>query len=559
MRLTLRTSTVSLGLAALVGALAACSKEQKAVPGAAGEPAASTAPAAPGPAGGPKTCTASPEKVWAANASVSAGITKVELDAGRVAFGVVLGGKPDVVAFDPKGEGSAVHVAVKKALTEVLPKDQARREILRVTPALGSGSEVMAFVDYRKLSTDHRLVACGPSDSEDELLKFDGKPLVAVDEDRLDAKAADKAEPPAAPPGAKSATPAPKAPPAEKAPAAAPPKKAEPGKSPAQAAAPGARRPPMLRSVDPAQAEAMRKAREAAAARAAAALAKAAPAPSASAAKGEPAKAEPKEPAKADTSKPKGDKVRELRDCRTFVDRGGAHAWTVGSELVGQPRDDGSTAWTMELFAEQEHGRGKATLSQSPLGKAPTKLPVYEAPTALDLGGGAFVLSARYRGGLFAWLLDGSKHLRGPARAYPGAAPWAPALALLGPDAALLIVQHDGERHAPRFAEFATGATELPSGLVDFDVGEPALLGTPAAVLAGEQRFVSGVADDAARRLVLVPVNGAFAKAGEPLAIDAGVHDSELVALADGRLLLVYLRGGSSGRMELVSRTVQCG
>jgi hypothetical protein len=45
---------------------------------------------------------------------------------------------------------------------------------------------------------------------------------------------------------------------------------------------------------------------------------------------------------------------------------------------------------------------------------------------------------------------------------------------------------------------------------------------------------------------------------GNPLLVDTGVFESRLVAIPDGRLLLVYLRSGTSGRVELVSRTVKC-
>jgi len=145
-----------------------------AVPAAAG-PGSSEAPAAKAPA--PPTCAVEAEKVWAADANPVAGISETGFDVGRVAFGVMLGGRPEVVVFDAKGEGAVKHVGVKKALTDAIAKGAGRRAIHRVTPAVGPGGEVIAFVDYDQIGKEHRTVACGPSDSANELLKFDGKPL----------------------------------------------------------------------------------------------------------------------------------------------------------------------------------------------------------------------------------------------------------------------------------------------------------------------------------------------------------------------------------------------
>ena len=355
-----------VSLAAALLGIVACAKEDKrpapAAASAAALPSAATVPAASANAA-PPTCTVEAEKVWAANASAASGISQTEIDSGKVLFGVVLGGKPEVVVFDAKGEGEAKHVGVKKALADAIPKGTGRREIHRVTPAVGSGGEILAFVDYEQIGKDHRTVACGPSDSNNELLKFDGKPLVSVAADQLDPKsdAAGTAKPA---PGASAKEP-PSAPPA---PAA---KDLAVHDKPAAPAAPvdlsRDHLPPAMRPVELAHLAEIKKQRlEAVRAARTAAAASAPRLPVAPAAK---------------SSKPKGDKVRELRDCRTFVDHNGAHAWSTGSELVGQPQEDGSTEWNMEFFAEQELGRGRVMLTASPLGKTPQSCPSTSRPS----------------------------------------------------------------------------------------------------------------------------------------------------------------------------------
>jgi hypothetical protein len=509
----------------------ACAKDKSATEaaGAAAPPSAAPSAAAVGSAaarpGAPRAvCTVLPEKVWAANASAVAGISQTDLDAGKFAFGVSLGGTPEVVVFDAKGQGEEKHVGVKKALTEAIPKGTGRREIHRVTPGVGSGGEIIAFVDYEQIGKDHRTVACGPSDATTELLKFDGKPLVAVAADEIEPKP----ETPLAKPLASAAVPPPRT-----------------------AAVPLAREhlSPTMRPVELAHLAAEKRKRlEAVRAARTAEAASAVPAPSAA----------PAVPAAK--SKPKGDKVRELRDCRTFVDHGGAHAWSMGSELVGQPQDDGSTDWTMEFFAEKELGRGKVDLTSSSLGKTPTKLPEYESPVATDLGNGDFSVATRFRGGLYVWLLDSAKHARGPIRMFPGLSPGAPRFATLGIERALLVAGRDASDHAlPRALLVDASAAQLPATLSELSLGGLPVVGSLSGAMLGGQRYLAVQSDESVRRLTLLPVDATLASLGTPILVDSGVFESRVVPVTDGGLLVVYLRSGTGGRMELVSRTVKCG
>jgi hypothetical protein len=533
-----RTALPIFAFAAVValGGATGCSKKGESP--SAGASGAAQAPGAPAALGSgaaavrprPVAMTADPEQVWAAGASVATGLTPTELDAGRVAVGALSNRGPTVVVFDSKGEGREARIGVKKELTTELKKEEGKREILRVTPALGSGNEVVAFVDYREIGDTRRLVACGPSDSTDEILKFDGKPILDAGDEGADKGKPDEAQKPATPaPSAKPAAPPQKpaaAPPGAKpAPSAGKPAAAAPG-----SATPGARKPPALTSVPPKPA----------------APSKSSPKPAAKV----PAKTEPE---------------RELRECRTIVDRGGAHAWAVGSELVGKPAADGSTDYNVVLFTEQERGRGRADLSTSPLGKAPAKVPVYEAATAYDIGGGSFVLAARFRGALFTWVLDASKHARGSVRVYSGGFPAQPHFVNFGNELALIIVQGGAGQRAARAARFAPDVTTLPSALSDLVIPDRSVEPPVSAAMLGSTtslasaRFVAYQSDESAKRLSIVQVDGNLAAVGEPHTIDVGVRESELFALGDGRLLVVYIRVDGSGKSELVSKTVRLG
>jgi hypothetical protein len=526
-------SMTALGAAAICAALAGCSKKSdSSAPGAASAGAPPGALAAAGSAAPrvrPIVLTAEPEKVWASGVSIATGVTPTELDSGRVGVGVHGSRGPTVVVFDSKGEGQEARIRLKKELTEEPKKENGKREILRVTPALGSGSEVVAFVDYREAGDTRRLVACGPSDSTEELLKFEGKPLVDAGEETPEKGKAEEPAKPSPAPSAKIASPAPAKPAAASSAGKPPPAPSGAKPPPAAPAKPGAgtQKPPVLHA----------------------------------ATKVEKPPAPPAKPA-ATAGAAKTEPERELRECRTLVDRGGAHAWAVGSELVGKPAADGSSDYSVVLFAEQERGRGRADLSTSPLGKAPTKLPVYEAAAAYDMGGGNFLLAARFRGALFTWVLDASKHPRGSVRVYSGGFPAQPHFANFGSELALIVVQSGaGGQKAARAARFAPDVTSLPSTLSDLVIPDHGIEPPVSAVIGGAPpaRFIAYQSDQSAKRLSVVQVDGNLAATGEPLPIDVGVRDSELFALADGRLLVVYIRLDPSGKSELVSKTIRLG
>lgn len=495
------------------------------------------------------------------------------LPGGRVAFGVLVGSAPKVLVFDDKGVGEQKALPVKKALTETIPKDKGRREIHRVTGAVGAAGGVVAYVDSERVEANHRVVACGTSEAADDVLRFDGKPLLALDEDRVGPAPAKPAEPAGSAPKPPPPAPAPSAkppatPPASPAANAVTPSPASPGANAVPPAPAVAQKPATVAGkspVDPAKSHALLK--EIDFARMQAARKRRAEAVQGVAAPVVPSVVPPHPPvppqsevvASASSAKPKGDKQRELRDCRSITNHAGAHAFTVGSELVAQPLEDGTTDYAMELFVLPDSGRGRVTLHTAAIGKAPTKLPEFEAPIATDLGNGEFALSTRFRGSLFAWMLDADERPRGPMRVFPGGSPGAPRFSTFGPETALLVVTRDADHATGRALLFEPGASQLPAMLSELRLADLALTGPISGVLQGGTRFVAVQADDKARRLVLVPVDATLSAFGAPVPVDGGVFESRVAALSDGRLLLVYLRGAENGKVELVSRTVKCG
>jgi hypothetical protein len=110
-----------------------------------------------------------------------------------------------------------------------------------------------------------------------------------------------------------------------------------------------------------------------------------------------------------------------------------------------------------------------------------------------------------------------------------------------------------------RVARLTPGATTFPPSLTDVTLAEPDPTGAFSTALLGEQRYLAYQAGEPARRLLLSPVNADLAPSGAPLWIDSAVQESFATAVSEGRLLVVYLRAGAAGRVELVSRVAKCG
>jgi hypothetical protein len=251
--------------------------------------------------------------------------------------------------------------------------------------------------------------------------------------------------------------------------------------------------------------------------------------------------------------------VVELRACRTFVDHGGEHAWTVGSELSGDEQKDGSFEYTMVFFAERELGRGRSKLLERKLGSDPQTLHTFDVPAAAEISPGTFVLTARYRGALHAWMLDAEKRPVGNLRTYTGGQPTRVRFADDGRAFGLLSQQSGGE-HGLRVLDVADGNV-LPASLRELVIpGGGASKTEPSFVRAGSVRLLGYVAGPAGQgSFQVVPVDAALAPLAPALRIapDEAVVEAQVFALPSGKLLAAYLRGGS--KPAFVSKVLTCG
>jgi hypothetical protein len=491
-----------LGILVSLAALLGCAKV-KSLLGQDGDPApASSAPvvaasAAAQEPGDDAVCTSSDRKVWGKWANRRAGLTPTKIG-DRVAVGVAFGNRPAVVVFDAAGGGRLVQLGIPAG--SPLAKDLRapdRRDLQRVTPARADGGGITAYADYRdKYQSGRRRIACGSVESTRSVLVFDGRPLLDPDQPQA------KKEPDQKPDAGATTGPL-RGLPRLKLPRA--PLGATPAPPPAAAAAPDA----------------------------------AAPAPP---------------PVKA------ADKPRtELRDCRTFVDANGS-VWAVGSELRGEPRDDGSTSWSMRFFAAPDAGRGYVTLHSAALPKEPKTLHTFESPVSAELGGAHIVL-ARYQGSLFGWSLGGGFRPNGGMRVYRGGYPTMPHLIRDGAGLVLLTSQKtQGEAYELFWTQLS--GTRLPASLSKLEIdGADGSFAEPTLARAGEQNWLSYQAGARREgRLVVLPVDGQLRAAGKPHDVTSGgttVYESHLFALDEGKLLALYIQNAEPGA-ELVSEVLTC-
>lgn len=149
-------------------------------------PAASSAAALP-----PPICKTEWRKVWTSGADKLTGLTEAELADGRAALGLAVGIQPAVLLMGDNAEGKLVKVPLKPG-TQLASHPKAsdgHRHIQRVTPVKVDGDTVRVFVDFRDDYNDkRRLVACGPSDSDEWWVAFNDTPFL----DRKDPSEDDK-------------------------------------------------------------------------------------------------------------------------------------------------------------------------------------------------------------------------------------------------------------------------------------------------------------------------------------------------------------------------------
>ncbi len=206
MSLAIRSSLLSNSLLALAGCtLAACSQGNStqsapadssavkatavpsnatvAAPPTAGTPIATASAAASAVAAPeePPICQRSGEKVWGSGANKLTGLTTKGFD-GHVAVGFAFGNDPRVLVVAKDGSTTMMKVKQGEKAKKPDPKEGIRF-LMRVSPSDISGSEARAFIDYRdEFKKDKRRhVWCGPADSDEKFLEYDGSSWLDMD------------------------------------------------------------------------------------------------------------------------------------------------------------------------------------------------------------------------------------------------------------------------------------------------------------------------------------------------------------------------------------------
>jgi hypothetical protein len=255
-------------------------------------------------------------------------------------------------------------------------------------------------------------------------------------------------------------------------------------------------------------------------------------------------------------------KLREIRDCRSFVDAGGKDVWAIGSELFGEKREGGRVGWKMRFVVMPAHGHEPLVMHQVDLPDPPGTLYTLESPVAERLADGSYVVAGRYRGSLHAWTLGSGKQRRSGPRVYRGGSPTLPHFIPDGLDFLLLVSQEvSDDRYELRFGRIDGQKAALPALLERPPIEGVASMAEPTVGRIGNQRWLSY--HGGKRRegeLVIVPVNAQLSATGRPYTVtraDQTAYESGLFGLEGGKLLVVYLRNAGGGP-ELVSETLTC-
>ncbi|MEB2313318.1 MAG: hypothetical protein OZ921_03890 [Sorangiineae bacterium] len=506
--------------------LGACSKRSEVAPEP-GAPADSTAPSdavalpSPGPSAGASAprepvCTVSSRTSWGKNANQRTGITSTTLADGRIALGVAFGDAPAMLVFTRDGKGELVRVHVDSALPlgSALGGKDGRRDLQRVTPVLGAGGKLIAYADYRdRWSSGRRRISCGQADAKAQLFEFDGAPLL---------------DGPAAQPAASVA-------------------------SAAQTGVPHAGEPPAPASLAPrASASAPSPGKPRPRLRLPGQLKPLGAPPAVSAEPGSPGSP----PIPSAPPPPK----TEIRDCRSFVDEGGKNAWAAASELHGVEEAGGAMKWTMRLLVLGHGGEAPVAVYSVALPAQPKKLETFETTVAAERPGGGWALFARHEGGLLGWTLDARHRRQSGPRRWGGGYPSPPRLFLDGGELlAVTALKRAPNDFLPRYLRvgasgLAAAYTALALTGSERDASEPVL------ARSGDQRWLAYHSGKRREGLLrVVPVNEKLASVGAAFDVTPegeSAYESYLTGLDGGRLLVVYVQGGSAS--ELVSEVLTC-
>jgi hypothetical protein len=142
--------------------------------------AVSTAAVAPTPEAAPPVCSRAREKVWGSGANKLTGLTtKGSKEA--LSIGFAFGTTPRVLVVEKDGDAKLYKVKTG-ARSKAPDIKEGTRALMRVTPIAIEGETARAFLDYRDEYKDKRRnVACGPADSDDNFLAFEGTSYLDMD------------------------------------------------------------------------------------------------------------------------------------------------------------------------------------------------------------------------------------------------------------------------------------------------------------------------------------------------------------------------------------------
>jgi hypothetical protein len=160
-------------------ATAAPTARASASAGAVAPGAAASTSAAPADTG-PPVCSRANPKAWGSGANKLTGLTTKKIGE-AIAVGFAVGLEPRVLVIDKAGSIRLLEVKLG-AKTKPPSGKEGTRDLMRVTPRSIDGEQARAFVDYHDdLKDKRRRVWCGPAESADDFLSFEGTSWLDLD------------------------------------------------------------------------------------------------------------------------------------------------------------------------------------------------------------------------------------------------------------------------------------------------------------------------------------------------------------------------------------------
>lgn len=150
-------------------------------PGAGTVPASASPTVAAAPEAAPPVCTRTNEKVWGSGANKLTGLTTKRVLETKTAIGYAIGIEPRVLVLDKAGAVESFKVKTG-ASAKPPAAGEGFRSLMRVSPTAIEGDSARAVIDYHDDYKDkRRRVACGPADSDESFLAFEGTSYLDMD------------------------------------------------------------------------------------------------------------------------------------------------------------------------------------------------------------------------------------------------------------------------------------------------------------------------------------------------------------------------------------------